>query len=41
MIKVNILLYNSSENYLLGNPVGLDWEEYLGGEGGQEDKMAA
>lgn len=41
MIKVDILVCNSLENYLLDNPAGLDWEEYLVGEGGQEGKVDA
>lgn len=41
MIEVDILVCNSLENYLLDNPAGLDWEEYIGGEGGQEGKVDA
>lgn len=39
MIKVTILVYNSLEHYLLGNPAGLGWEDYLGGGGGKEDSL--
>lgn len=41
MIKVDISVCNSLENYLLDNPAGLDWEEDLVGEGGQEGKVDA